>query len=304
MADPCVIWRVTDGKRGHERQTEGLVRALAAMMPVTVQDIPRLPMLRALANWGLARFPFRHGDARPDLILGAGHGTHLTVLAARRACGGRAVVLMKPTLPVRCFDLCIVPMHDGVVASDRVLVTRGALNAVQPGKKREDVGLMLVGGPSPHYDWDPERVMCQIREVVERSPQVRWRLTTSPRTPSSMLANLQKIAHGTLDIVPFDRVDAAWLPDSLAQAATVWVTPDSVSMMYEALTSGAAVGLFDLEAKPSSRVARGARQLQEEGLVMGYGEWQAGRGLMPPQTTFNEAARCARWIKDTWFPDR
>ncbi len=304
MAEPCVVWRVTDGKRGHERQTEGLVQALAAVMPITVQDIPRLPMLRALVCWSLARFSIQHAAARPDLILGAGHGTHLTLLTARRACGGRAVVLMKPTLPARCFDLCIIPMHDGVPTSDCVLNTRGALNAVQPGDKRKDVGLMLVGGPSPHYDWSPDRVIRQIREVVERTPGVRWCLTTSPRTPVSMLAGLQAMAHEALEIVPFDRVDAAWLPDRLAQAGTVWVTPDSVSMMYEALTSGAAVGLFDLEATRASRVVRGARQLQEEGLVLGYAEWQAGRALTPPQTTFNEAARCARWIKDTWFPDR
>lgn len=303
MATTCVVWRVTDGKRGHERQTEGLVRALAAIMPITVQEIPRLPTLRALLSLAFSRFPSSLPGA-PDLILGAGHGTHLTVLAARRTFGGRAVVLMKPTLPVRCFDLCIIPAHDGVAASDRVLVSQGALNAVQVGDKQHDAGLILVGGPSPHYDWAPERVMQQVLEVVEKSPGVHWCLTTSPRTPVSMLDELHAVSQGKLDIVPFDSVDATWLPQQLEQAATVWVTPDSVSMIYEALTSGAAVGVLDLQAKRSNRVVRGVRQLQEAGQVLGYRDWLAGRDFSPAQTTFNEAARCARWIKDSWFPDR
>ena len=38
---------------------------------------------------------------------------------------------MKPSLPRRWFDLCIVPQHDGVAADAHTLVTEGALNRIR-----------------------------------------------------------------------------------------------------------------------------------------------------------------------------
>ena len=68
----------------------------------------------------------------PDLLLGAGHHTHLSLLAARRIRGGKVVVLMRPSLPPGLFDLCLIPEHDAPPARPNVLATRGALNRIQP----------------------------------------------------------------------------------------------------------------------------------------------------------------------------
>jgi uncharacterized protein len=47
------------------------------------------------------------------------------------------VVLMKPSLPRRWFDLCILPQHDGIAADAHTLVTEGALNRVRPAPDRD-----------------------------------------------------------------------------------------------------------------------------------------------------------------------
>lgn len=304
MANPVVIWRVTDGRRGHERQTEGLVQALAQLMLVAASDIPALP--RGQAFWQWLTGGFVSGARRPPaLIIGAGHGAHLTMLAARRACGGKAIVLMNPGLPKRCFDLCLIPEHDGVRERRNVLLTKGAINAIQPSHELQpNAGLILLGGVSGHYRWDDRDVVEQVRMLAFVRSDVKWRLGTSPRTPDATLGLLREALPGNVEIVPFKEAPLDWLPGQFRQAGQVWVTPDSVSMLYEALTAGAAVGVFDLERIGNGRVARGVGQLLGEGKVLGFAQWKSGRPLPVPQQEFNEAARCARWIRQTWFPGR
>jgi mitochondrial fission protein ELM1 len=297
--NPCVIWRITDGKRGHERQTQGLAQALAAILQVRLVDIACESGMVALWHWLLRRFPAGKALSAPDLIIGAGHGTHLTMLAAKRAFGGKTVVLMKPSLPLSCFDLCLLPEHDGGHEAANVLTTRGALNAVaclQP--KQPQQGLMLIGGVSAHYHWDEAAIVQQVKRIAADTA-TSWTLATSPRTPSSTLNLLRQC--GNVRIMPFQQADADWLPEKIARVAQVWVTPDSVSMVYEACTSGAAVGLLQLPEKPATRVTRGLQALATEGRVTLYDDWLRGKPLASPAEKFNEAARCAARIKQLWF---
>ncbi|MCM8593931.1 mitochondrial fission ELM1 family protein [Accumulibacter sp.] len=306
MSLPCVIWRVVDGKRGHERQTEGLIRALARLLPVIVREVHALPRGRALWSLVTGRWPScAEGAQAPDLIVGAGHRTHLTMLAAQRARGGRTIVLMNPSLPRSCFDLCIVPRHDDVLEAANVLLTVGALNAVEPSRELDlKIGLILLGGRSAHYRWDDAAVAGQVRSLCRAAAQVTWRATTSPRTPEATVALLRGLEIGNLQLTAFDEAPLDWLTNQLREAGQVWVSPDSVSMLYEALTSGAAVGVLDLQPTGNGRVVRGVNDLLRDGKVTGYADWLAGRRLQRPAEEFDEAARCARWIRQRWFPDR
>lgn len=292
-ARPLVVWVVSDGKPGHLNQSLGLAEALARTTPTERHVAPALPAWRAALAWLLKRMP---GDARPapDLIIGAGHGTHLTLLAARRARGGRAVVLMKPSLPRRCFDLCIVPRHDGLLADAHTLVTEGALNRIRPGVPDLQRGLLLIGGESPHFQWDGDAIQVQIKSVLACTPGIQWTLTTSRRTPAEFLASLP--AAPNLAVVPNTATGPDWLPQQLAGCGTAWVTPDSASMVYEALTAGAAVGVFDLPVNPKSRVGWAIAELADAQRITRFIAWCAHGKLHPNPQPLAEADRCADWI--------
>lgn len=291
---PLVVWVVSDGKPGHLNQSLGLAEALARAAPADIHVTPVLPTWRAALAWLLKRMPGKTLPA-PDLVIGAGHGTHLTLLAARRARGGRIVVLMKPSLPRRCFDLVIVPRHDGLAADARTLVTEGALNRLRPAAARDPQrGLMLIGGESPHFQWDGDAVQVQIKSVLARTPGVQWTLTTSRRTPAEFLAGLP--AAQNLTVVPHTATGPDWLPQQLAGCGTAWVTPDSASMVYEALTAGAAVGVFDLPVNPRSRVGRAIAELADAARVTRFVTWCAHGTLHPNTQPLAEADRCAAWI--------
>ena len=232
---------------------------------------------------------------KPDLILGTGHATHLTLLAARRAHGGRAVVLMKPSLPRRWFDLCILPQHDDIAADAHTLVTEGALNRVRPAPDRDARrGLLLIGGESKHFDWDSDAIQVQIKSILARTPETQWTLTTSRRTPANFLALLPQ--HPNLTIVPHTATAPGWLPAQLSQCGTVWVTPDSASMVFEALTAGADVGVFDLPVNPGSRVGRAIAHLADAQRITRFANWCAHGTMRPNTHPLAEADRCAAWI--------
>ncbi len=268
---PLIIWRFLDGKPGHENQSAGLVQALRTSRPVEAHDIPVPGEIAAFGAWLAGRFPWGRTLPAPDLLLGAGHATHWPLLAARRTRGGRAVVLMRPTLPLGCFDLCIVPAHDHPRAADNVWVTRGVLNRVRPGVAKDPrQGLILIGGPSQHHAWSTPGMVEQVRAVVAHDAGRRWVLTTSRRTPADFLDALRRqldagidsgIDDGRIELVPGETTAPDWLPAQLAWAGAVWVSADSVSMVYEALTSGAAVGLLEVPARGRARVVRGVEAL-------------------------------------------
>lgn len=302
---PLVVWVINDGKPGHVNQSLGLAEALARASPTDIRTFPALAPWRAWLAWLSKRAP--HGkEPRPDLIVGAGHATHLTLLALRRARGGRAVVLMKPSLPRRAFDLCIIPEHDGVEPDAHTLVTEGALNRIRPPALRTTEtatrGLLLIGGVSTHFTWDSDAILLQIQSITARTPAIQWTLTTSRRTPEDFLAQLPKTAPN-LTVVPHTATPPDWLPAQLVRCDNVWVTPDSASMVFEALTAGADVGVFDLPVNPKSRVAWAVARLADAGRVTRFTAWCAQETPYPalrrkPNPPLAEADRCAAWILD------
>lgn len=265
---PLVIWRLMDGKPGHESQTLGLVNAMERLciergLPSPqCLDMPLGDFRYTVWDWLFKRFRPGFLKPRPDLIIGAGHRTHWPMLCARRSFGGKAIALMSPTLPALCFDRVIAPAHDGLVGRN-VIVTQGVLNAMQPADvKRPGYTLVLVGGLSKHFDWNDAQVLVQLEAVMARHPQVR--ITDSRRTPPALRAELA--ARWPVEYQPWEQCPRGWLTHELGVAENAWVTEDSVSMIYESLTAGCSVGLIALSSASSrpGRLARGIERLVAE----------------------------------------
>jgi mitochondrial fission protein ELM1 len=298
-----VVWWFRDGKAGHDNQSRGLIIALRRLIALDLHEVPLPSWGRLLIDAVAANFQGGVELPDPDVLIGAGHATHLPLLAARRARGGRSIVLMKPSLPRGWFDLCIIPRHDGVAAAPNVLVTDGLLNTIQASAdKVPDRGLMLIGGPSVHHRWSNRELIEQLRVIVARDPGVHWVIVSSRRTPADTVDALRALASAQVDFIHHETTEAAWLPAQLARAATVWVSEDSVSMLYEALTAGAATGVLAAPRRGADRVTQAIDELIRSARVTPFADWQAGRSLRAADG-FNEAARVAVWIKQTWLSE-
>lgn len=305
------LWLVTDGKPGHRTQLEGLSRALARHVPVDARwidlssDRGHGPLATGagmlLRAWLLKRFRPGEGLPDPDFIVGCGHATHLTMLAARRARGGRSVVLMRPSLPLSWFDLCVIPRHDRPPERPNVMVTHGVLNTARASVHQKPAqGLFLLGGPSKHHEWDDKTLLTQIRQIVKDTPGMHWALTTSRRTPPATTEALAALRRIGVEVIPFEQTDAGWVIDAITVSSQVWVTEDSVSMIYESLTSGAATGILWVPRKDRDRVTEGVEQLVKEGRVTPFLAWQQTHELPKQDVPLNEAERVAERLLSGW----
>jgi mitochondrial fission protein ELM1 len=200
------------------------------------------------------------------------------------------------------FDLCIAPEHD-LRSGSNVITTKGAMNMIEPANdKNQHSGLFLIGGPSQHHGWDESMLIKQIAQILDANSSIQWTLTSSRRTPQSTTAKLEKLAKEQLKVLPVEATDKDWLPRELSMTAQVWVTEDSVSMVYEALSSGAKVGLLPTPRKSThSRVLCGLESLNQDGHLMNYRENQADLAAFKNPPSLNEAERVAKIVAERFL---
>lgn len=292
---PLIIWQFVDGKPGHEQQSLGLIQALSRHIPVhTLKiDIRQHPV--GVMDWLLKRLPV--DDPLPDYIIGAGHRTHLALLTAKRVTGAKAIVLMKPSLPFSWFDYALIPSHDNPPEHAKVLMTRGVLNVVQPASAlAPNKGLMLLGGPSKRHDWDEFALVQQMQAILAATPDINWQISTSRRTPEHTLIEIRYIA-ANAKVWSANETPQGWVAAQLQQAGQVWVTEDSVSMLYESLTAGGQVGVLAVPRKEQDRITQAVDGLVEQQLLTDFNQWQHTRILHPAQP-FCEAERAALWVME------
>jgi len=298
-----VIWRLLDGKPGHQNQSLGLVNALSSKFDCECIDITTGNKISGVAAYLNATWSYGKHLPLPDLIIGAGSRTHTHLLAAQKAYGGKTIVLMKPSLPASLYDLCLIPEHDEFRGWGTILETQGVLNTVSPSlMPSPEKCLIMIGGPSRHFKWQDEDVLNQLVQLIQHHPNKKFTLTTSRRTPVSLLEKLKKTTElSSITVFPYSQTNSEWLSTELANSASAWVTEDSVSMVYEALTANISVGLINLEITKNNRVAKGINKLVSDEVLTRFDSQGMYRTKTLPNTTFSEAERCATWIDREWL---
>ena len=307
-----VIWVVSDGKPGHLNQMRGLVSALKQRTKVEEYEIS----LQGLPFWRSWWRGCKTSLPKPDLILGAGHKTHIPLLLAAKKQKAISCLCMSPSLPLGLFDVCFLPYHDLEPRSEmlaqrypefrarkglpvNVFATMGPLHAIVPQPEVEKThSLLLIGGPSKYYSWDTDLLVQQIRYIEARSslPLVA---TTSRRTPKGVVERLRK-EFPRVNIVAVEDTDKDWVKNHLASAGSVWVSEDSVSMIFEAVGAGVFVGLLAVPRRQvgSPRVAAGIKLLISEGFVTPFKTWkrQGAQEKTPLVKPLLEARRAADFL--------
>ncbi len=291
------LYILSDGKPGHLNQSLGIAQFLDHDEVEIIQVKSRLEML----HWFKGQLGLKHQVSHP-LIIGAGSKTQLWLILAKYVLGYKSVVLMKPNYPMFCFDLCLIPEHDYLNhdvsrLASHVYLTKGAPNKIAyTSKKRKSSLLFLIGGPSKAYDLFPDSLLDMIQFLTTQAGGKTITLTTSRRTPESFI-NKVKALDLDIEVIDGKATKPEWLPEQLAKTEQVWVTEDSVSMVYEALSSGAKVGLLPMaKLRKSSRVAQGLELLINEGYLTTYMDYIGEKSLTPAPKTLQEARRCAAII--------
>jgi len=288
------LWLIGDGKPGHENQSLGLAEAMQRRVAC---EIHRISIAGEGGFFGRIRAALAAGTklSKPDFIIAAGHATHPSLFCLARKHRAASIVLMRPSLPLSWFGLCIAPSHDFPKKPQRknLILTRGAINRVYAGGLPKIGKLILIGGPSKAHGWDPVAMLDMLAKVTAAGG---WQLTDSRRTPKGFLEQIKKHLPN-IEIFSCKETAPDWLPDQLSRATEVWVSEDSVSMIYEALSSGARVGLLPVpRLNHHSRVLRGIDELIAGQYLTPFSTWQTTGHLPPAPETLNEAERCAEIV--------
>lgn len=266
-----------------------------------------------------------------DLFIVVGHRTHWTgVLLKKIFKNSRLLVLMTPSLPLSWFDFAIIPAHDRGKAmienrcprarreamlrdqgssmsssaaqdegkkNQHIFISQGALNPIINQHRHETKrSLILIGGPSKRHGWSMDQLIAQVEQVIADHPDHQFTLTTSRRTPTDFLnQDLFQNLPTTVSVFPVQKTPKCWLFEQLQLASEVWVTEDSVSMLYEALTAGCQVHLLQMPRLKEDRITRSVDQLLEQGLVS-HVSHQSEQLQQASPFTLNEAERAAHWL--------
>ena len=285
---------VSDGKAGHRSQAVGLYKAIQrnSTQSVSFQEISiaQLPIVGLCA--GMLAHRINAVSQAPDYIIGVGSHTQLRVLLLGKVFPqAKTVILMKPNFPFSWFDHVIIPEHDGVAELGNVILSKGALNPIINEQRHHPNRILIaLGGSSKRHQWDNEKVLHAVQQIAEQNPQAEIILTTSRRTPADFLdlLNEQPFA-GQLQIFPVEQTPQGWIFEEMQQAEAVWVTEDSVSMIYEALTAGCRVGVIQIDRLKQDRIVKSVDALLEKNIV----SKQFEIAQLAENTPFEEAQRIA-----------
>ncbi|NNE37707.1 MAG: hypothetical protein HKN08_05325 [Gammaproteobacteria bacterium] len=295
-SNKLTIWRYTDGRPGHDSQSQGLSSALCRHAACELFDIKTPSTLFTLACLLRGRPAVDFMLPHPALIIGAGRRTHLPVLASKKAVGGKSLILMRPTFPYSFYDYCLVPDHDTPPVLNNVISTTGALNTIiATPEKDPQLGVIMIGGPSRYFNWQDDIIISVIETIIHRG-LAKWAVFDSPRTPNTTRIRIKDIKAAGFNFFPYQNNSREALAAKLVKAANVWVTADSVSMLYESLTAGAPTGVIPVPNKKPNKISSSLEILNYEGQCTSYEEWYDGRSLTAPRKQLNEADRCAEII--------
>lgn len=269
---------VSDGKRGHVHQTEGVLHKMRGAVGRKVE----IRMTRG-GYWLLLafvlfsrRFRFSRGFiwARvkralvgiqglerfsPDVIISAGSLTHPVTYLLGKVWNARTVVCMAPSvLSPRDFDLVVAPRHDRErCRGGNVIYTIGAASNVSEGtifaeavalysklkgRVTRPVGL-LFGGDSAARRMDVETAREILGETLLACEENDLTLLccTSRRTPAAVEELIEKelASHPRCAYLLLASKDPENpVPGIIGLSEAVVVTDDSVSMVSEIATGG------------------------------------------------------------------
>ncbi|MDQ9009303.1 ELM1/GtrOC1 family putative glycosyltransferase [Acinetobacter gerneri] len=288
---------VSDGKAGHRSQALGLYKAMQRQSAedVTFEEVS----IEKLDIFSLLICVFKHSNSSisqaPDFIFGVGSHTQLRVLLLGKIYSkAKTVILMKPNFPFSWFDYAIIPEHDDVQASAQVITTKGALNPIvnEQGHQSNRI-LIALGGSSKRHQWNNKKVLDAIKKIVYENTRSEIILTTSRRTPNEFLLSLKSQEYANkLSIFPVEETSQGWIFEEMQKAEAVWVTEDSISMIFEALTAGCRVGMIKIDRIKNDRITESVDHIIQQNLISDTTKIEK----LPAAALFREADRIAKQL--------
>jgi uncharacterized protein len=273
------IWALLGARAGDNDQVIALAEALGLPFETRQLEYNGLHALgprvlgRSLASLTASSRDKILGEPPPDITISAGHRSVAVVRALRHRSRGRtrSIHVGFPRVSPGHFELVIVTPQYPIADHPHLLRVPYALTRTQDlAADADDVArvsvlpaprqLLIVGGPTLYWRLDKAGLLRSLSAMFDEAKRDNGSVmvTTSPRTPPDVRAEMADILAGskvpTLMAGPRQRPGYRSL---LAQANSIRVTADSVSMTSDAVWTGKPVAIVPIAKSVLGRVAFG-----------------------------------------------
>ena len=255
------IWWYKDNKIGHTKQVSVLIDELKKEFDVSLKEIKcKKSMLLDVFNLCSA-FIVKDAHKKPDILIGAGHSTYLKILADKVKYGGKkskSIAIMKPSFLRSWFDLICAPEHDYDKSIENNTYTfKGSLAKVIDVPPDNDLGLIAIGGVNNHYEFLNDEIYKQIEFIINLHQKDKWFIYNSRRTDRDLSIKLSALAdNSSIEFIDVDNKSAPKLSSVMSRASSKFVTPDSVNLVFESLSTQGSTYLLHLIKKRNHKITK------------------------------------------------
>lgn len=281
--ETMTIWVLSDGKQGHLNQSLGVAEGLAvdsAQIKVIKLEKRRFGSFLSFF-WPPLKVKTLPKGPWPHVVVATGNlTTPVSKWIKMQSPGTTTVQMMAPLNRfglkfkpggfldhlfngenMSFFDIVVSPVHEGRTESGSTVVTLGAPNRITKLKLKEALLkwtktfsafkgkkiAVVVGGSNKRFEFNEKTVQSFVSDLkeVEKSAKASFLITTSRRTGQAQEAMLQS-AFADKHYIWDGKGDNPYM-GLLASADAIVVTPDSVSMVSEAASTGKPVYVWGLD---------------------------------------------------------
>jgi KDO2-lipid IV(A) lauroyltransferase len=201
----------------------------------------------------------------PDIVISCGSAIAGVNFVITRENLAKSIAIMRPSvLSMKRFDLVVMPAHDKPKRGKNIVVTEGALNLIdeeyissqlsaissQLKIGKELVLGLLLGGDTKNFKLSAELlrpIIAQIKLFLEIH-NAEILITTSRRTnreaEHSIREEFSNYSHAKLLIIANEKNIPEAVGGILGLSKIVIISPESISMISEAASSGRYVVVF------------------------------------------------------------
>jgi mitochondrial fission protein ELM1 len=253
-----ILW-LKDGKLGHEKQVQALLDEICKIEESNIYErkIENTYFLSSLN-------PFKSEIRKDcnilashsiDMIVGAGHNTYSQILSYKENLFTipKAIAILAPSFRKKDFDLICAPQHDyeKLKKLKNVIFFEGSLSKVSTSPIDESVGFIGLGGENSHYVFNEDSLLNQIQYIVSLFPNKKWFIFNSRRTPKSINFKISKLTNedSNINFINFNDITTPSYNEIIKLASIKIVSPDSMNMVYESLSTLGKSYLFEMKSK-------------------------------------------------------
>ncbi len=212
-----------------------------------------------------------------DIIISCGASTVSTNIFLKNENNASGIVIMKPGLGrTGKFDLILLPRHDASkILKPNILITEAAPNRILPRTsgiepRAKGIGL-LIGGDAKNFKLEREAVekaidgVLKISEEMDRDIFVSTSRRTSPEIDSFLKNKLKGNKRCRLLVIANEKNIKGAVQRILDASEVIVVSPESISMISEAVSAGKYVVVFGLRAK--GKYGLNVANLEKQGYI-------------------------------------